>query len=329
MNFNFEEYKNKILIQEIFEKLNNLKDFQLIFFEEKYFNFICDEIIKFYERNVFYLNSLIDFIDFYCNNINNKNIFLEKLINKSITHFPILIYHLFKKNYYEITFIKDKIDTYFASIIFIEYIEDFNSFTSTFWDYDSVPENFHDYLSHDFKLIEEFIQFGWEKNSLGYLIKFDEYESFIKLFHNFSNSIKLFSLFDPSLKNKLSLLELSAHYGSINIFKFIFLNVKENFNHDLLIKESIFGNNYEIIQLLNQYFLNIENYLQFSSNYRRIDLFKFFFNKYLNLKILKVINSIDIQEIWSLNFLILNNCDYFSKNDVFFNFNLKIRHYYI
>jgi hypothetical protein len=95
----------------------------------------------------------------------------------------------------------------------------------------SVPECFQD----DFRelgqnFVKDVLQYGYREHSLGYILKYDDFDSLQSLStqpnFDFDSSILISPCDLPSQveEPKAALLAVSAFYGSINCFKFLYLN---------------------------------------------------------------------------------------------------------
>ena len=213
-----------------------------------------------------------------CSKIISKNIFDEEfkiyLILYSLKLCPNLVIELLKKKILTL----DEINISFELLISNGMVFNIKNI------YD---EGLDDLLSRDFII---------QKDSLEYLIKFDEIELFINKINmlNIDLNSKIF-ISNTLFQEEMSLIEISAFYGSLKIFKYLILN-KVYISKAVHLLVLLSGN----IDLIYFFDLNPQNYREFN-NYilipletRNYDIFLWIFQ-----------NSLFQEHLSSLNFFSL------------------------
>jgi hypothetical protein len=123
-----------------------------------------------------------------------------------------------------------------------------------------IPWNFQQcfadrYQEKDFGL-EEIVEWGYERNSLGFFLKFNDFDNLQvqSTDPGFDYEQEIFiSIYDNRrswMLEKESLLSFSAFYGSVACFKFIFLNGSKVSRS--VTKSSVKGGNHEILMICEQ-----------------------------------------------------------------------------
>ena len=121
-----------------------------------------------------------------------------------------------------------------------------------------VIPNLNEFLKNDGKKMKELIDYGCEKGSIAYALKYDDYELLkqIELRPHFSPDGEVYpNKFEPcDFIDNTHFIEFAAFFGSIQCFKHLFLM---NATHNNMSRYAIAGGNTEIIQisqkLIHQY----------------------------------------------------------------------------
>ena len=254
--------ENLIFIEQILTNFDNkneiLKNIVLI---NDQIPFLIENLVFIFEIRPFKRQEIIDFLINLYDKIMNQKLFKLLLLIIGSERCPLIIYELFKKNFFLEIDINNNI-IYIENFLFkIYFSKIFNLNFLEIQNYLKVQNP----LPKTFEELKELLDFGWFKDSIEYFIKFDNFSNFLeKIKINEINFLKEFETnnFEIFLnKKKYSYYSLSALYGSINIFKYIFL-LNSNINS------------------------NIHNYCLQSGN---LELFHFFdSNLFLNLDSLKI-----------------------------------------
>jgi hypothetical protein len=159
------------------------------------------------------------------------------------------------------------------------------TFTEKFWD-NNYPTCFTpdpDRTEGKFP-IEDIRRFGYDSSSIGFFLKFDKFDEIQQLssLANFNFSSKTFitpcDLPHPTKLPSESLLSVSAFYGSIGCFKFIFLNgipIRSS-----VCISSVKGGNLEIIQICELEHGDFSLCLSASVSYLRNDIADWLLNNF-------------------------------------------------
>ena len=278
-------------IQKLLEDLNennlfNLKD---IIIKSKFYGFqssiyfFVDEILSLIEIKPFSIDFYVDLIVYLYELKPNDNLFVnhlfQKLIQSSSSNNICLLRidflkRLYNKNliplskiltlFWDFNPISDRV--HFISMgVFIQFFREFRNFQEMGPENRiiSIPEIYNIIKKNEennFQLLDEYLQYGYIKNSIEYSIKYDNLELLQSLLSDnfdFNQNINR-SIFDYYIEKSISYFELSAFYGSINCFKYIFLNLDFK-NSYYLADYAIFGGNIEIIRFLYDNKINFSN----------------------------------------------------------------------
>ena len=283
----------------LINEIIHLKEFNLL---EKYINLenfinnyeINSEIMIDINFNIYYLidliihsiiikplklNHLINFINIIIEKIENKSEFKNILLQKSLLNLPYLTFKLYKNNFFTQLEIKNIIsqEKYPFSIFYFYDIFEIKNLYLSKSILKKAKINLSELFQNNFKLLKEKIEFGWYLNSLGYFIKFDDFQNFQILIENSKINInnKLYvDKFEFFLEEKFyNLISLSALYNSINCFKFLMLK-KVKLPSDLGFHCLISGN-FELIHNFDNFLIknSIES-LEICFKYRYFEIFK-------------------------------------------------------
>ena len=302
IKINIDKFDNLIILQKFFDSLDINSNFDSINFQNIDSFFLSYEISQLHVNHPFIsIKVILNLISYLFKNYlpQNKN-FLNDLIYHLSSNSPIILYHLFKQNLIEkeniLKFNFTKTQRKFIYRIF--YLEIQNQYKNYF------NSKIYNSLSKEtYEKFDEFIEFCWEKNSIGYFIKYDDEDNFI-LKYNEKNTLFYINYFESGLlEKKMSTLDLTCFYGSLKCFKYLYLtkNIK-----GIDIYQVLSGRNMNIF-----YEAYLENdLLELSSFYivinnRNFELTEWIYNR-IN------INLINPEElINSNNFLIIKK--YFQK----------------
>ena len=298
-------------------------------------NFFRKEILKYLKIRNFKAKIVIDLIiqcihvdptlKFYLLNLKKKNTIcyvLRKLYENKII-FESEIYNIINLNenllfncYFNFLLIKDDLKSY---------------------KYDEIFGN------NERSKIEELIEFGTEKNSFYYSIKYDDIHLFEKIIFNDEENLILnldISSFElskiPIIKDPFG---LSIHFGSLNIFKYLLLC--KNFDFKTYINNAIYSDNLEILFFFKNYEYLTENCFLKVIEFRKTSIIEWIIeytqNKYLNLnniikfKYIRLILFIlqnyhsKIIDNYLLNYLI----DFIELRNIFLEFGYNINYIYL
>jgi hypothetical protein len=130
--------------------------------------------------------------------------------------------------------------------------------------------------SKDLFPIEDIREFGYPKNSIGFFLKYYKFDELQQLstFRNFNFSADTFispcDLPPETSLNQESLLSISAFYGSVKCFKFLFMN-GANVTSSVCVS-AVKGGDLEIIQICEQEHGDFSKCLGASVSYLRNDV---------------------------------------------------------
>ena len=169
--------------------------------------------------------------------------------------------------------------------------------------------NYIEYLcqkndENDSQLLNEKLSIGENDSYICELIRNDSIDDFI-IYVNQKN-LSLFSTINDSIfetnsfliGKKINLIEYAAFYGSIQIFRYLYLNKNELLNSNLWLYV-IHGRNPELIHLLE------ENQVKFSETEIAFESIKCHHNEITKYIKDNIIQNIDEE---SLNYLLISNC---------------------
>ena len=260
----------KKTIIDTFNELNN----NLNLSNELIIDLITYEISLLPKIRPFIIEKIINFCKYFIN-LNINKYFNHSLLLNSMILSPIIIRKLLELNIYNYSDVLNlPLETYgiYTSLLFYPY---YNKFGNRL-----IDKEFLELLNINSNIINDFINFGWVKNSIGYIIKFDDIENFQKLNFDFTQKIK-WSYFEWSFQPySLNFLSFSAHFGSIKIFKYLVLNNVEITDEDII--SSISSNNIDIFSVLKSKFIFSEDLLAQACKYRHSDLFYWIYNNISN-----------------------------------------------
>ena len=310
----------------------------------KILNFIENQYIYFIENIYIYIKirpfqymKMINLIENIFPKLKNQHLFKQLILSFGSYYSNFLIYQLFKKKFLsvkEITFFplnlskinlkRQKFELYFPQYF------NFNN--------NNILSNYSNiYLSeNNYQKLYELIEFGFFKDSIEYFTKYDEINQFIENFSNINPDFQIiitFLEFSISKKN-ITLIELAASFGSINIFKYLFqkefnLNIKKTLLY--LIKSGCI----DLIKLfsIKDYFFFNYKIFKYSLKYKNYDLFNWFkdnYQKEMNFKNFFVKNSIKYYIYYLLeqnenlnNIFFQTETEYFFFENLFFQTNFN------
>ena len=261
--------------------------------------FLTSEISLYLKIRSNNLKLLIEIIEYFNNIKEIKKIFLKYLKIFCLKKCPILIYHLIKINIFDFKndILPNKI-TEISRLVFYPFYLEYSPkkvfFSNKLYFY---YKKFNYLINNNIEKFEELINYGWAKGSIEYIIKYDE----IELFKDFILKNPLISkekiIWSPfELKKKpinLDYYSLFGIFGSLNCFKYLLINLSENFN--FLKYDLISSGNLEMISLYkiepSQYISSLIN-----SNYFKYEnLIEYYLQYFNNL------NELNVSEVFSTN----------------------------
>jgi len=144
----------------------------------------------------------------------------------------------------------------------------------------------HNDYSHlklnDNKCIKEVSEYGWEKESIGWMIKYDDEDMLLQKSSSPSFNWKekiVWSPFEWSFQPfSKQILAVAAHFGSLKCFKQILLHIDQISQPIFL--SSISGGNNEIIHICSSSINDSFGIYSASLQYRRYELFDWLISKY-------------------------------------------------
>jgi len=212
-----------------------------------------------------------------------KKLFLRLAPN----NMPILLYYF--RNYFDIKEIIERIQTsksYLAALYFRDEFGDFNEDTKGYIG----RNNFFSYLQNS--NLDEYLIYGYPKDSLGYCIKYDDAErinGFFSLpFYNYEEiELSKFEFYGDNSSLSLEVkgpLSMAAIYGSLRCFRFLLLhNCAKNIS---LTKCAISGGNIDIIREIHVNVEEMVNCMKYSSYFGRIDFLDYLLNMQIDQKLI-------------------------------------------
>ena len=227
------------------------------------------------------------FCELFLKNENFPKEFQSVLIQKLLKSNPKLLYNLIIKDIIKFDLIKDFLRRS-LNIVNIFY---FNSFLPNFEkeieffiknsNDEIIVQKYLSILKNNPIEFQELIDFGWEKKSLGYILKYDIIEELLILTENSNFNFNQMITWSPfeiyPAPNSKKMITICAYFGSINCFKFLFLNGHNDF-YDV-IKYAVSGGNLEIIRLLYDVDQQVQTCLFQCARFHHYDVFNWFIDK--------------------------------------------------
>ena len=301
--------------------LNNeiFKDFEFL---RKNYTLVIDLLISLIQLKPLnipkYIDIILKIIDIYKNNIFDIK---ELIFDKSILITPFIIYKLYNNNIYTKNYI---LNNKFVNNLIISYFPEIFPLKFRKALLYNVSEKDFTIIFSNKNLLYEKIEFGFFKNSLGYILKYDEINLFQEIDNIYSKKIKInVDVFEFSLKIGIySLISFSAFFGSLKCFKHLIL--KNYPISDDTYQNLISSGNIELIYLfdLQNYLFNLDRNCKISLYYKNFDIFQWLFNN-IKSKI-----EFDLLDLLGKNcifgFFFFFNYYYENKNPVLNEFKLII-----
>jgi len=193
---------------------------------------------------------------------NNCLVFQFYLLRKGLKRCPVLIYKLFRREFFSIESIIRELKMLglsFPCYYFMNFIPNFQAFVGRMLDncYEfpeivSVLNQKNE--ENNYSLINSYREFGFPKDSIGFCIKYDLVDDLT--FFNLSphdDLSKEWTLFEWSVRpSDLGLLSVAASFGAINVFKHLisigFMPSKSTFN------AAIMGGSHDILHIIGDQF---------------------------------------------------------------------------
>lgn len=163
--------------------------------------------------------------------------------------------------------------TFFSVKWFVEKRMEKNLYMSPF-------KQYIDYMNEEkISNLQEMINNTFQKDSLAYFIMKDDLDSVTNrtCLPSFQiNDLLPNTIYCNSdiMKFRFTPLELSAYFGSINVFKFFIEQSADFERNSNLIAYAIAGGNMEILRILQQRECNFESSLSFAAKYHRFEIFQ-------------------------------------------------------
>lgn len=138
--------------------------------------------------------------------------------------------------------------------------------------FDGIFKNYQKYRENNFRLLREYVEYGWMTQTLGFYLKYDDVDSFIVQCAERSIELnsKTYSPFEYLIESATPLIDLAAVYGSSQIFKYL-LESLSVLPKDIP-KYAVIGGNYEIIRLCVQKGLDFSDALIPAVEYHRNEI---------------------------------------------------------
>jgi len=257
------------------------------------FEFVAERLVSLPTMRPFSIENVIIFIQPLCKNPEFGEIVLEK----SSVICPVLTYRLFKLGifqYKDIVKLYEKEDVYMLYYYFWRENNDLEKLISC----KTKPYEFDDSFFFNDYDIDDLIMNGFVSSSTEYCLKYDDINNFmIKFDHydpNLTENVK-WSPFEWSKKpDNLSLLCLSAYFGSIRCFKhLILLGYRID---DFSRVYSINSGSSDIFHMCNSELIDLSKHLIISAQYCRLSLLEYLIDNggNINARSLNISNNIPI-----------------------------------
>jgi len=232
-------------------------------------HFMIDSLIYFIRIRPFFLEKIVDFMSKIVHDSKISTIILMK----SVQFCPVLCYYLFKNGRYDLDTVRKQLKearNYISYLYFRDFLDDFDILTKPIIKMDlKIPNS-----------LEEVIKTGFEPNSLGYIIKYDDLDRLKCTFENPMIELESpieWSVFEWSLvPEDLTPFSVSAFFGSLNCFKY-FLVSGCRVNNDI-INSLIFSCQFDMIHSFSQFIC--EESLKYAIMYCRSELVDWMLEKY-------------------------------------------------
>ena len=313
------------------EKLIKLQEFiynfnddsiplEISIFQDIHPEFIAKECANYPNNHPHTQNLICKIIIFLIENCIFNRDFLQELANIVMYESPQLFFHLIEFKVYKIEDLIDyKLSLGFKSAYFlIPYCSNFSIFKSFCpyyfrWDYSQEKhfsnwkKIYNKYYYNEKKKYQELIQYGFKKDSLGYIIKYDEIEKLIsyssEIDFDFNMNLKT-SLFEVPLRySTISLINASAFYGSVQSFRYLLVNGSKTDSDTCL--RAIQGGNIDLIRLFEEN-MNLNQSIITASNHHHTDVFIWLVSKVTD-PIISLKNFYEKINVFSICFLINKN----------------------
>jgi len=208
-----------------------------------------------------------------------SRVFKEYLLSQLMKNCPKIARHLFDDGFYQFFEIEEQLNIlhhYIPASYFIPFIHIFDRFTKNF-----TKPNEHTYqllqLKKDnYSFLNELIQYGWPRKSIGYAIKYDDVEKLKEIYEQ--PSFKHLPSIDWSTfewakdPNTTDFWAITAYFGSLKCFRYLLMNKKcpQGFTTSY----AIMGGNLDIIRLCEYPQMVYSQYINVSIKCRMNDVFE-------------------------------------------------------
>jgi len=269
-------------------------DIQNYLYQEKEFSkriwedydLFANEIIHFLTIRPLLLEKILNFCILYDDDSEFSKNFRNSLLYQTMKKQPVLAFHLFHGGLYstrEIIESLKKTKLVLSSYYFKSIISNFEEFNADFLVCDDLIDTMRYYIVEDEIIIEDLINNGFYHESIEYCLKYDDHDSLKRFIENPSFVYHpKWSCFEWSKKPKeTSLISLSAHFGSLKSFKFLFTIGFQI--DDYTKKSSIFGGNNEIFSICHNNLDITQRDLEYASKFCRNDIVDWILEKNIQL----------------------------------------------
>ena len=343
------DFTNIIEFQDLLSNLNeyNLNEIENYILTN--FDISNNDFLSYLSFELIFLPSIRPFsileIVTLCNNIimnpKTSKSFKNMILNKSLKKQPILTYKLFKLNIFTLEEIFEKISEIKNQNSIYHFAREASAFslasliTNIKYNRTLIEKEFIDLSKNNFENLDDYQNFGCLKNSIHYILKYDDLDLLIEYIENKPNSIYGdidWTHFETAIKpTELKMLSISSYFGSINCFKYLFLTL--NLKNENIINNILISGKYEMLYLLPDQKV-LPNSLNYVSFFRRFDsLLWILQNSKIQSK--NIANLISSNYYKFITYLIIENGADVNllSNDVyfffFFFFGITLIHYLI
>jgi len=278
-------------LEEMLQYSNMGNDIDGIRIGKDYYSFV-EEMIKWIKARPLLLNAFVEV----CRREEGRD-FREILLENGIDKLPVIVHRLYMCGYYTSDEIFEVLDLY-------SQVEPCIYFMGL------MPCGFMDEFSGDFNLmqlfelpksvVDEYIQYGFRKGSIGYCLKYDDEEGLREIFNN--PTFESYDIQDEWTAFEWSnrplsyeLVDVAAFFGSNKCLKLLITIGFEV--TELTLKNAVLGGNSEGIQIIN-YQSSVSNMYQIAAKCMNSDIIEWILSKYHE--------EIDIHEwVFNLKYFIL------------------------
>ena len=235
--------------------------------------FVSDQLVLVPLIRPFCIDKIVDFVL----KINDST-FRRNLLQKGLFKSPILIHRLCERGFYSIEEVSSYLSEHMiptALLIFLNYIPQ-NMIILKKVVFSNSFSKFADQFIKKPELLDDYLKYGFKKGSIEYSIKYDDL-NMLKYFTSLPSfqkdqQIDWGYIEWSSKPHSLSMISVSAFFGSINCFKYLMLN---GFSINLAVARSaVRGGNFDIIHECHHHVQDISSCMIDASSFMRFDVFE-------------------------------------------------------